>query len=1138
VEPSTSSLRLAEVLSEEYYQLHGIRISMPAETKKEFAPESVIGKEGEDEGGFPDRNSDRSFKVFREKRLLEWAQDLGFGAARPELPVRSETDKLTAILERKVADIYLIYQEEWVADGSLRPFTRGLLDEYKATYPKPRKAKRAPSAYSGSLESMDFGGPSGAMAPVASASVPAESYEVTAGHVPDEQRQLAEKLNRMVLEDIYPEYLERRDTSWLGVLYQAMFDKKQMALVLSGGGIRSGTFALGVVQGLAELNIGPKNFTFLSTVSGGGYLGGWLSAWMHQDGADEVAKQLKPGAGYPETPAPIRHLRTFSNYLSPMLGLFSADTWTLFSIYLRNLTINWLIIIPFLVGFTSLPWLMVTALNSKPNFGMVVGSFLFGAICMIMSDLFTKQNPPIIQGEQSFEPKLSWQDRGQQFFLMRCLVPGAIGIFSWSVSWYWFFYGTFPDAPVFFQNFHADVRSEWDFDLQWSTISGFFYLSLGFVLIEWLIFRLLEAIKIIPHRFISEKGKNRRGKELLCLIFAGVLSGLLLVSVFRVTPLYNSHEVSIYYTSLAFPVFLLTILFNGFIYEGLKSTFVEDAEREWTARYSAWFLIVAFGWAAVCSIILYGPVLVENLFKYVVTLGALTSYLTAYLGRKLAVNSKPEQKEGKQGALANVSLPTLALIALVILFICLSFLNISFLGKVKDLFEGSGSALSSVEASQQPWYYVLVVLAGMAFLCVGFAWAVDMNRFSLHALYRSRLIRAYLGASRPAGERRPDPFTGFDETDNIYMGDMMLDRKGRKVVPKPFHIVNVALNLVGGRNLAWQERKAASFTVSPLHAGSLLVGYRKTFHDQELQTKKLEEKKGKFYGGDRGISLGTAMTISGAAVSPNSGYNTSPLVAFFMTLFNLRLGWWLGNPGPTGNDTFYRSSPKWGLKPVLSEMFGQTDEVNKYVFLSDGGHFENLGLYEMALRRNRFMLLSDGSCDETGELEDLGNAIRKIRIDLGIHIDFPLGFDIHSRNESTKTDGKYWALGRVRYPENNPDMTPGTNGTFGERDGVLLYIKPGIYGKEPKDIFNYATTNNAFPHESTADQFFSESQFESYRALGIFAINQTNDDLYKTFGIHISDFLNTPPQEWKSKIIHALNRKKPGGIAARIFGFK
>ena len=95
----------------------------------------------------------------------------------------------------------------------------------------------------------------------------------------------------------------------------------------------------------------------------------------------------------------------------------------------------------------------------------------------------------------------------------------------------------------------------------------------------------------------------------------------------------------------------------------------------------------------------------------------------------------------------------------------------------------------------------------------------------------------------------------------------------------------MALNLVGGKRLAWQERRAESFTISPLHCGSLYRGYRRS----------------RIYGGVDGISLGTAVTISGAAVSSNMGYHSSSAaVTFVLTLFNARLGWWLGNPGAVG----------------------------------------------------------------------------------------------------------------------------------------------------------------------------------------------------------------------------------------------
>ena len=194
------------------------------------------------------------------------------------------------------------------------------------------------------------------------------------------------------------------------------------------------------------------------------------------------------------------------------------------------------------------------------------------------------------------------------------------------------------------------------------------------------------------------------------------------------------------------------------------------------------------------------------------------------------------------------------------------------------------------------------------------------------------------------------------------------------VVKRPFHVVNMALNLVRGKNLAWQQRKAESFTVTPLHAGSYRVGYRRS------------QDYGK---GDKGesISLGTAVAISGAAASPNMGYHSSPGITFLLTLFNARLGWWLGNPGAAGQHTYDRAYPKFAIGPLLAETFGLTDDQSRYIYVSDGGHFENLGLYEMVLRRCHFIVLSDAGQDAEYTFEDLGNAIRKIRIDLGIPIE-------------------------------------------------------------------------------------------------------------------------------------------------------
>jgi hypothetical protein len=229
-----------------------------------------------------------------------------------------------------------------------------------------------------------------------------------------------------------------------------------------------------------------------------------------------------------------------------------------------------------------------------------------------------------------------------------------------------------------------------------------------------------------------------------------------------------------------------------------------------------------------------------------------------------------------------------------------------------------------------------------------------------------------------------------------------------------------------------------------------------------------------FYGDRKaGITLGTAMAISGAAVSPNQGYHSSPLISILMMLANVRLGWWLGNPD--NEQTARREGPRFSFLPIIAELFGQTTDNGRYVYLSDGGHFENLGIYEMIRRRCRYIVVSDAGADPDYQFEDLGNAVRKVWIDLGVGIRFR-SIDLLAR-KLEPVAGVYCAIADICYPE------PAA------QSGVLVYIKPGYHGSEPADVRSYAALNPAFPHESTADQWFTESQLESYRVLGSYIVN-------------------------------------------------
>ena len=457
----------------------------------------------------------------------------------------------------------------------------------------------------------------------------------------------------------------------------------------------------------------------------------------------------------------------------------------------------------------------------------------------------------------------------------------------------------------------------------------------------------------------------------------------------------------------------------------------------------------------------------------------------------------------------------------------------------------------------QPITATLVIAAGLVGEIL-LMMTVNTNVFSLHAMYRDQLIRAYLGASRTG--RRENRFTHFDPYDNLPLAYLstpffsasdwpevhaiasrldtaderaevdeidadliaatasvrtmdraateplierwndLLSRLGNPAkcrgrwdamlqpayagVPSglrgssaaledgksfssrqvdgaashrtrpPLHIINTALNLVSGEDLDWQERKAALFTMTALHAGSPVTRYRPMLDDE-----------GRFYGGTTGVSLGTAMAISGAAANPSMGYHSSPLVTFLLTLLNGRLGAWIGNPH--NDDTFSHGYPRgFRLIPMpLLEAFGQTTSRGKYVNLSDGGHVENLGLYELVRRRCSYIVAIDAGADEDYAFEDLGNAVRKIRVDLGIDIDIK-GFRIQEPQPT-----KYIARGSINYPEGEP--------------GKLLYVKPVLCDRdEPIDVKQYGKWHQKYPQESTVDQWFSESQFESYRALG------------------------------------------------------
>jgi len=368
----------------------------------------------------------------------------------------------------------------------------------------------------------------------------------------------------------------------------------------------------------------------------------------------------------------------------------------------------------------------------------------------------------------------------------------------------------------------------------------------------------------------------------------------------------------------------------------------------------------------------------------------------------------------------------------------------------------------------------LVLMIACMGACFYIASRVDINEFSMHYFYKNRLVRAYLGASRNRAHRLPNAFTGFDLDDDIRMRRFQYSdpTQARDAVTDcrpsyagPYPIINTALNITRGEELGIQNRKAESFIFTPLWSGF-------DFTRRQASVRKTALSEFAFQRTDlfgtptEGALLGTAMAISGAAFNANAGFHTQPAIAFLLTVFGVRLGWWAGNPR-TGKWT--QPSPSVGLLYLLKELTANTSTNEDFVLLSDGGHFENMGLYELIRRRCRFIILSDAEEDEKFKLEGIGGAIRKCRDDFGVVINLnldalqPLGDPAVSR--------LHYSLGTIIYP--------GECGC-----GRLIYIKSSVTGDEPIDVIEFRKRHSEFPHTSTMNQFFDESHFESYRALG------------------------------------------------------
>jgi hypothetical protein len=214
------------------------------------------------------------------------------------------------------------------------------------------------------------------------------------------------------------------EAACLGPLYSILHRNPRSALCFSGGGIRSATFSLGILHALAKYSFAGEpdgkpprllaEFDYLSTVSGGGYIGSWLSSWIAREGSTEsVVRQLAqtPIGKLDPEPKTLAHLRDYSNYLTPHLGFASADTWTLAATALRNILLNWLVLIPFLAAALLVPELFRRLLDMPPPklWPLLAAGFGLG----VLGTGFLMLNLPSFGNRKD----------GERKFVLLCLAP-------------------------------------------------------------------------------------------------------------------------------------------------------------------------------------------------------------------------------------------------------------------------------------------------------------------------------------------------------------------------------------------------------------------------------------------------------------------------------------------------------------------------------------------------------------------------------------------------------------------------------------------------------------------------------------------------------------------------------------------
>ncbi len=352
----------------------------------------------------------------------------------------------------------------------------------------------------------------------------------------------------------------------------------------------------------------------------------------------------------------------------------------------------------------------------------------------------------------------------------------------------------------------------------------------------------------------------------------------------------------------------------------------------------------------------------------------------------------------------------------------------------------------------------LYVVGGLLLFSIWGYSFVNINLTSPHRYYRNRLCECYLLVASQAEKRvgrllksllpNQAACSAIAEDEPCFVPRSRFEFDEIDAEAAPLHLINATVNLGYERSPEMRGRRSDFFLFSKEQSGSVATDYHQT---DDLAAE------------DPHLDLGTAVAISGAAASGQMGWKTPRGLEYLLVILNVRLGYWLRNPGK-GSSFFFKPGPFHLLKEMTSY---RMDSRASYLNVSDGGHIENLAIYELLRRQCRFIIAIEGGGQRKSTFSDMRRLQRYASIDLGCQISIDMSdVDCSERGFSKH----HHALGTITYRN-------------GQR-GFLLYFRTTMTGDEQDHVHDYQRVCPSFPHQTTGDQFFDEAQFEAYRSLG------------------------------------------------------